>query len=191
MISLKELSGLPDENSIAFRYALALLAIGEEQGMEQEFFTQLTDIGAAAAAEGGCLALFLGKGHLPLHQQKELVKEVFAGQIHPMIENLLYLLLDKGRGSYLPSLTIAYRLLLDEKEGILPATLISPRLLEPEQIANVAAAFAGISGHKIRLSQEADPSLIGGLKLIIGDIIYDGTLAMHLDKLEDRLMNGQ
>ncbi|MDR2713226.1 MAG: ATP synthase F1 subunit delta [Clostridiales bacterium] len=189
MTNQNTITGLPDENIIAKRYAEALFAIGGEQKIEQEFASQMENISISLMADEGRLTELLGQGRLPLPQQKAIIKEVFAKDIHPLLLNTLYLLLDKGRGGYLPALPLAYQRLLDEKAGILAATVISPRPLEPEQEAGLITAIAQISGKKIRLRREVDESLIGGLKLIIGDTIYDGTLSKQLEKLENSMRN--
>ena len=189
MTSMKAVTDLPDEHVIAKRYAQALFSIGEEQGLTQAFFTQLTGVTAVLAADDGRLAGFLSPGRLSPHQQKSLIKEIFAGQIHPLLENTLCLLLDKGRGGYLPALPVAYQQLLDEKAGILPVTVVCSYPLSSEQQAALSAAIVKISGKDIRLDQEVDASLIGGLKLVIGDTVYDGSLNKQLDKLTETLHN--
>lgn len=181
------LTGLPDENIIARRYTQALFDIAEERGLQEEFLSQLTDIAAVLAADGGRLGELLSVGRLTLKQQKSLLQEVLAGQIHPLLQNLLFLLLDKGRGGYLPALLPAYQRLMDEKAGILPVTAISPYPLQAEQESGLIQAIAKLCGQQIRLRQEVDAALIGGLKLVIGGTIYDGSLAKQLDILEERL----
>lgn len=189
MTNQKAITGLPDENIIAKRYAQALFAIGEEQGLEQEFSAQLGDIAVALAEDEGRLAKYLSQGRLPVFQQKNLAQEVFAGQIHPLLLNLLFLLLDKGRGGYIPALPGAYQELLDEKAGILAVTAFCARPLEAGQEADLTAAIAKFCGKRIRLYQEADAGLIGGVKLIIGGAVFDGSLSKQLEKLEESLVN--
>ena len=188
MISQKTITGLPDENIIARRYAQALFAIGEEQGLEKEFADQLAKIAAALAEDEGRLAAYFSQGRLPLLQQKSLAQEIFAGHIHPLLQNLLFLLLDKGRGGYLPALPGAYQELMDEKAGVLSVTAICPRPFDTEQEAGLTAVIAKLCGKQIRLHQEIDAGLIGGLKLVIDGAVYDGSLARQLDKLEERLL---
>jgi F-type H+-transporting ATPase subunit delta len=81
----------------------------------------------------------------------------------------------------------AYQQLLDEKAGILPATVFSPHPLQAEQEAGLQESIAKLCGKQIRLRQEVDAALIGGLKLVISGTIYDGSLAKQLDKLEEKL----
>jgi len=189
MINKQSITGLPDENTIAKRYTQALFAIAGEQSLEEEFLSQLTDITAALTADAGSLGELLIMGRLPVSRQKDLLQEVFGAQIHPLLQNMLFLLLDKGRGGYLPALLPAYQQLLDEKAGILAVTAICPSPLEAEQEAGLVAAIAKLWGKQIRLHQEVDTSLIGGLKLIIGGTVYDGSLSRQLEKLEYSLIN--
>ena len=181
------ITGLPDESIIAKRYAQALFIIAEEQGLEDEFLSQLTEVTAALALDSGRLAQFLAAGRLPLRQQKNLLQDVFGGKINPLLQNLLFLLLDKGRGGYLPALLPAYQRLLDEKAGILVVTAFCPCPLTAKQEAGLNAAIAQLCGKQIRLRQKVDAALIGGLKLIIDGTVYDGSLARQLEKLEKQM----
>jgi len=189
MINQQTITGLPDEHTIAKRYTQALFAIAEEQNLEEQFLSQLTDIAAALAAGAGGLGELLIMGRMPVSRQKSLLQEVFGDQVHPLLQNMLFLLLDKGRGGYIPALLPAYQQLLDDKAGILAVTAISAQPLQAKQEAGLIAAIAKRWGKQIRLRQEVDPSLIGGLKLIIGGTVYDGSLARRLEKLEHSLVN--
>jgi F-type H+-transporting ATPase subunit delta len=189
MTNQQSITGLPDENTIAKRYTQALFAIAGEQGLEEEFLSQLTDIGAALAAEAGSLGELLITGRLPLARQKSLLQEVFGARIHPLLQNMLFLLLDKGRGGYLPALLSAYQQLLDDKAGILAVTAMCPQPMTAGQQASLTAAIAKLFGKQVRLHQEVDAGLIGGLKLIIGGTVYDGSLARQLEKLENHLIS--
>jgi F-type H+-transporting ATPase subunit delta len=188
MIEQISITGLPDESIIAKRYTQALFDIAEEQGLEQEFLSQLTDVATVLAADSSRLGELLNAGRLPLRRQKDFLQEVFGERIHPLLQNLLFLLLDKGRGGYLPALLPAYQQLLDKKAGILAVTAICPRPLEAAQEAGLVAAIAKLFGKQIRLHQEVDPGLIGGLKLVISGAVYDGSLARQLEKLENQLI---
>ena len=181
------ITGLPDENTIARRYTQALFGIAEEKSLEQEFLSQLTDISTVLSADTDRLGKLMLVGRLPLNQQKELLQEVFAQQIHPLLLNLLFLLLDKGRGGYLPALLPAYQRLLDEKFRVLPVTVVCPYAMAAEQEASLAVAITKLCGKQIRLNQVVDNTLIGGLKLIIDGKVYDGSLQRQLEKLETNL----
>ncbi|MCL1816226.1 MAG: ATP synthase F1 subunit delta [Clostridiales bacterium] len=181
------ITGLPDENTIAKRYTQALFSLAEEQGLAEEFLCQLNEITAVLAMENSCLSGLLSTGKLSLHKQKELLQEVFATSIHPLLQNMLLLMLDKGRGGYFCALLPAYQRLMDEKAGVLPVTAYCPKPLDDLQEVTLTASVAKLCGKQIRLQQEIDATLIGGLKLIIEGTVYDGTIKRKLEKLEERL----
>ncbi|MCL1974727.1 MAG: ATP synthase F1 subunit delta [Firmicutes bacterium] len=187
MINQISVTGLPDEHGLSKRYTHALFAIAEEQGLTEEFLTQLTEIDAVLAADNGCLSELLSNGRMPLSKQKSLIEEIFAQRIHPLLLNLVYLLLDKGRGGYLPAVLPAYQQLLDEKAGVLPVIAIGPYAMPAEQANSLTEAVAKLCGKQIRLQQKVEADLIGGLKLIIDGTVYDGSLKRQLDILEHRL----
>ncbi len=56
--------------------------------------------------------------------------------------------------------------------------------LSEQEKGTVAAQFGALANKKIRVTNVIDKSLLGGVKVIIGDKLYDGSLAGKLERLE-------
>ncbi|MNP83241.1 ATP synthase subunit delta [compost metagenome] len=56
--------------------------------------------------------------------------------------------------------------------------------LDERELNAVAEEFGALSGRKIRATNVIDKSLLGGLKVVIGDTLYDGSLSGKLERLE-------
>ncbi|MNL87189.1 ATP synthase subunit delta [compost metagenome] len=48
----------------------------------------------------------------------------------------------------------------------------------------MAQEFSQLTNRKIRVTNLVDKSLLGGLKVVIGDTLYDGSLSGKLARLE-------
>lgn len=54
--------------------------------------------------------------------------------------------------------------------------------LEPEQARRLAAVLSEMSGREVRLNVAVDPSILGGVHVMLGDEIIDGTVTSRLDQ---------
>jgi hypothetical protein len=55
-------------------------------------------------------------------------------------------------------------------------------------LETVASRVKETTGKDAVLHQYADPSMIGGIKLLIGDKLYDGSVATRLRRLKEEVL---
>ena len=53
---------------------------------------------------------------------------------------------------------------------------------------DLAEALSRSTGKKIEVDVEVDPAVIGGISAQIGHTVFDGTVATHLEKMKQRLL---
>jgi len=71
-----------------------------------------------------------------------------------------------------------------EERGVVEVEVSSVKKLEGETIEKLRKLI----GKKAEIYEKIDPSLIGGLKIQIGDLLIDGTLKARLNKLRRSLI---
>ena len=71
-----------------------------------------------------------------------------------------------------------------EERGVVEVEISSAKKLEEETIEKLRKLI----GKKAEIYEKIDPSLIGGLKIQIGDLLLDGTLKAKLNKLRRSLI---
>ena len=54
----------------------------------------------------------------------------------------------------------------------------------------VTEALEKMSGKKVRLSEQVDATLLGGLVVRLGDTVHDGSLSNQLARLRERMVHG-
>ena len=80
--------------------------------------------------------------------------------------------------------------LANEESGIAEAQVYSTRELSEAEREAISATFAAKVGKKsLRIENIVDSELLGGVKLRIGNRIYDGSLRGKLDRLERKLLS--
>jgi F-type H+-transporting ATPase subunit delta len=99
------------------------------------------------------------------------------------VRQTLALLAEKKPRGYVEILSRLHRLVkLDVDQRA--ACVESAAPLSPELQAEVAQRLEKIYGAGLSLAFELNPALIGGLRIQVGSDLYDGSVKMRLEKLE-------
>ena len=116
-------------------------------------------------------------------EKKDLVKNVFGGRISKELENFLCILIDNHRIGRYEQIVKEYRKTKNREEGIAFGTVYSVEPLEQERIDKLQADVSGLLGETVRLENETDKTLIGGVKVLIDGKIIDATLRGRLESI--------
>jgi F-type H+-transporting ATPase subunit delta len=175
------------DRKVATRYARALLgALPDAAGksLADDFLSAL----AAAIRDQADVRGFLLDPAVPAAAKKAMLARVAEGRGLPArLTNFLDILVSNGRLAALPSIAELFHLEREGSQGEVTATLTAARALTPELQARAAAALSKISGRKVNLKFEIDPTLRGGAVAQIGSMVYDGSLKSQLGRLRRRM----
>ena len=80
--------------------------------------------------------------------------------------------------------------LVDQRAGLLRATVTSAVPLSESYARRLAAELQHVTAHKVVLEQRLDPSLIAGVITQVGDRTIDGSIQGRLAELERHLLVG-
>lgn len=177
---------------VARRYAEALFALGKKQGIE------------ALDAYGACLADLMNIiSEQPKLEQvlkspvisAEEKKKIMAALLDKMaasitMRNFCFLLADKQRIGALVEIAKRYRILLDAEHGVLRGRVVTAISLSPEKQAEISETLKKKSGSDVELTFAADPEILGGMVLSIGDKVLDSSLRAQLGILRETLRRG-
>ena len=176
---------------IAKRYAKALFNLALEEGqVEQygqelgEFVRLLRDLPDLADAVQN-----------PLYPEAARMK-VFGSvadkaELPPIMRSFLELLIQKGRLQHLDEIEDYYRRLIDEHANVARAQVKAATPLDDQVIQEIAASLEKMTGKKIAVEFEQDPSLIGGVVAQIGDLVLDGSVRRQLLNIKETLKRGE
>jgi F-type H+-transporting ATPase subunit delta len=104
--------------------------------------------------------------------------------------NLVRLLLRRGRIRLAGGIAREFRRLVQRASGIVAATVMSATELSPGEEAAIRARLEKMTGGKVELAFQLDPSLIGGVAVRIGDRMIDASVRGRLERLREQLMAG-
>jgi F-type H+-transporting ATPase subunit delta len=77
----------------------------------------------------------------------------------------------------------AYQHITDKESGVTEVTVVTAAELDQHQQALIVQDLKKIFGEAMRVKQETEPGMIGGVKLKYGDTIVDGSVRQRLQTL--------
>ena len=75
----------------------------------------------------------------------------------------------------------------NEQNGIAEIKVASAKKLEPEVRDKIRKSFLDKKIKEVEIKERVDSALIGGLKIRIGDTIYDGSVSNYILKIKEKL----
>jgi F-type H+-transporting ATPase subunit delta len=171
------------------RYAEALVDMAIEGDAIDAYQQDLIPLIAVFDQKNEIKSFFLNP-EINIENKKDLIKKSFNGKIRNELINFLLLLVDKGRFGHLSSIVNEFIILSDKKKSTINMTIVSANPLDEEQISEIKNKYIGL--HKVnsaKVTLRLDESLIGGVKIIVGDKVVDGTVKGRLESLRQVLAN--
>lgn len=172
--------------SLSRRYAQALFELASQKGKVAEYGGALHELVGLLAESEELSRLFYGKV-VAASAKKKLIAQLLGEQSTTDVLNFVCLIIDKNRESSLKEMAEAYDDLCDAKEGIQQVLVASAVELDENEKNALSAALSAKLGAKVRLKMSVDKSLIGGLKIQVGDTVYDASLSAQLQGLKKSL----
>jgi F-type H+-transporting ATPase subunit delta len=173
---------------VAKRYASALFQIANEQQILINILEDLRVVKEVFLSNKEFKAV-LKSSKISLQKKKEILKEAFTS-VNPYVQNTLLILIDRHREDEINEVVNQFIELTNDEMGIADAEVYSTRELNETEREAISAVFAAKIGKKsLRIENIVDSELLGGIKLRIGNRIYDGSLQGKLNRLERKLLS--
>jgi len=172
---------------VANRYAQALFQVASEQKQIDTVESELRVVKEVFQNNAG-LASVLASPKVSLDKKKELLKQAF-GSASPYVLNTLMVLVDRHRTGSITEVADQFIELVNDTKGVAEAKVYSVQPLTDDQKEALSLAFAPKVGKKaLQIENITDSNLLGGIKLRVGNRIFDGSLRGKLDRLQRKLL---
>ncbi|WP_391119965.1 F0F1 ATP synthase subunit delta [Psychrobacillus sp. L3] len=174
-------------STAAKRYAIALFELAQQKNELRSVEEDLRELKIVWNANKELNTLFTSP-KLSLDKKKELIRQIFT-TANPIVINTLLVLIDKKRLGEVGNIINEFMTLSNEAQGVADAKVYSTRALTEEERTNISIAFAkNVGKQSLRIENIVDPSIIGGIRVQIGNRIYDSSLSTKLDRLKRNLI---
>jgi F-type H+-transporting ATPase subunit delta len=172
----------------ARRYAEAAFEVAQRDDAVDRWRTELA---AAASVAGDERAQrVLANPSIPLEQRSKAVTELLDGNVSTPVQNLIQLMLKRGRIEQIGRVSTEFARLDDQRQGITHAIATTAAPLTPDETRALTARLEQTTGGRVSLETQVDPSLLGGLVVRVGDRLIDGSVRGRLERLRNRLVSG-
>lgn len=176
--------------SVARRYAEAFFSIARENNKINDYQLELETV-VKTIQEVDNLKEYMNHLLIPVAAKKDVLKQLFAEQLSPVTLNFIMMIVDKKRETYLEVIIEEYKDMADEYRNIAKVVMIAAKEVPEEDVKYLAEKLSASTGKTVQLNLKVDPTLLGGVKLRMGDQIIDGTVAKKLEMLKDQLIQAK
>lgn len=173
-------------NEIASRYASGLYSIAVDEKKVNEWQQEIKVIYKLLLENKEFLDV-LSSAFLSLEEKESMLDKTFKG-VEVNIINLIKLLVRNHRQRYIIETLQAYNSLANESRGVKEGLIYSTYRLDSKQLDKINKKIGEVEKKEVDLLNIIDPTLIGGVKVVIDGHIYDGSIKSHILKLKDSLL---
>lgn len=163
------------------RYAQAAFEIALEKEELDRWLSDLEQMAALGSNEE--FITLMASSKLSFDEKTSFIVGRLDG-VNPLALNLLYLLITRGRLDMLGDIVAEYRRLLDSYRGIEEARVVTAVPLSDEDKPALEERLSALTGKKIIIQSEVDPSLLGGIVARVGGKLLDGSTRSRLQALK-------
>ena len=97
---------------------------------------------------------------------------------------LIFIIIDKGDIKSLSNVIDRFFVVMNNESGIVPVRIITSSALESAEKESLVKNIESKLNRKVSAKNEVDPSIIGGIKLMVGNKVVDGSISHQLKKIK-------
>jgi len=173
---------------LAKRYAKAFFSLGKEQKKVDTYAESLAAIAELYENSDLEVADALTNPLYPLEaRQKVMAKIAESVDADAILTSFLNLLIEKKRVDVLPEIAREVQVMVDREENISHGSVTSATKLNKALLKKIQATLEKITGNKVILETQVDPSIIGGIVAKVGDLVLDGSIRTQLNGLKESI----
>ena len=171
---------------LAQNYAEALLSLAVDDNKVVDYQKEVKEL-RKINKDNDDFLLLLDSRFLSLEERMHNAELLLPG-FSPDIVNFIKIIVKHNRISYLKDILDAFNSLCNEKQDIVEGPIYSAFPLDEDTLNKIKNKISQIENHEVDLIPKIDPSLIGGVKVVINSHVYDGSIKNQLEKMQIDLL---
>lgn len=169
------------------KYANALLTVSKELNCIPKTGNSLRIIDQLIKQEKVFRAFFYTRRIKPV-EKVNILKLVLADLINPIVYEFFTLLAERNEYQMFISVVAVYAKLQKESLNQVDVIAYSIEGIDKDIITTIVQGIEKSTGKSVELRTRMDKKLLGGLKLRVGNTIFDGTIANQMAKMKKVLL---
>ena len=138
----------------------------------------------AAIASNEQLLQFADNPKVTDEQVFDVVSGVAKTALADKAKNFLRIVIENGRLDALPEIAAQFRALKNAQSGSSDAVVYSAFPIDEKATAELSDALEKRFDRKLNITVELDASLIGGIRVVVGDEVLDTSVKARLDQMK-------
>ena len=177
---------MPEPITVARPYAEAVFDLAAQAGALAQW-SQALEAMARVAQHPDMLRL-IGDPKVSDEQRARIFLELCGEGITPEVRNFVSLLLANNRLALLPEIRELFEQHKNEREGVVQAQSSSAFALDDAQLRSLVADLERRFSRRVDPQVTLDRELIGGVKIVVGDTVIDGSVRGKLAGMSAALL---
>ena len=174
---------------ISKTYGDALLELVVEENRTDEMLAEVTAL-KQILSENPDFSRLINNPRVDLDEKLKVVENVFRGRTSDELTGFLITVVSKGRFPEIDNILEYFVNEVENLKGIGKAYVTTPIELSADEKKKVEdRLLATTSYNSVRVEYAIDESLIGGMKIRIGDRVVDSSISTKIAGLKQSLMN--
>ncbi len=174
--------------TVARRYANALADVVTKSGETEIVKTELKSWEDLIKSNAELQNAFASPAINHLSKEKVLAKLIEKTKPSRTTANFLRVLLRNSRLTELGAINEKFASVLDERNGLISAQVISSRPLSDAEKSEFQTNLAKMTGKQVNLNFAIDEQIIGGVVTRVGSTVYDSSVKTQLENLKASLI---
>lgn len=173
-------------NEIASRYATALYSLKLDSNKLLESQEEVREL-KKIFLENPDFIVILSSSYKSNEEKIKIIDKTLVG-VDDEIKSWIKIITQNHRATYLIDIFDGFISLVNEYRGVKEGLVYSTEKLSENQLTKLNQKISEVENIPVELKNIIDPSLIGGVKVVINDHIYDGSIKHHIEDMKISLL---
>ena len=161
------------------RYSTALFSLKKDEDQLIDSQMEIKEL-LKVLKQNHDFLLLLDSSYKEFEEKEKIVDEE--------IKNFIKIIVRNHRSKYLIEIFEEFNSLVNEYRGVLEGLVYSTEPLSEKELDKLNKKISEVENIPTELKNIIDPQLIGGVKVVINDHIYDGSIKHHLENMRNTLL---
>ena len=117
-----------------------------------------------------------------------MLKNILGDKISDIEMDLIVLLIENGHMLLYRDVLDCFDYLIDKESKIIKVQITSSTRLPDDEVQKISVTIENKIQKKLNVKMDIDTSLMGGIKLRVGNTLIDGSVSNRLQKMRDTLI---
>jgi F-type H+-transporting ATPase subunit delta len=167
-------------NTFLNPYAEAMMSVAESHDLLDKFNDNCNTV-LQVLNDSADLQQFVDSPIVKATDKKAVIQKIFGESVDPLMLNLIMVLVDRGRISFLAGVCQQYQVMLRKLRGDVLAEVTTAVALTAAQTSSIKDRVQAMTGaNNVDIMAKIDPTIVGGVIIKVGSQIIDSSLRSQL-----------